>query len=46
MIDKGGENFIAIWNNEPVGVCAMVRLDDTICQFELFKLAVSPVAQS
>lgn len=45
VIDKGGEILIAIWNNEPVGVCAMVKLNDPICQFELSKLAVSPVAQ-
>jgi len=36
ILDKGGEIFIALLNDEPVGVCAMIKMA---------KMAVSPKAQ-
>jgi GNAT superfamily N-acetyltransferase len=46
IIDKGGEIFIALYNDEPVGVCAMINMiDDPDFDFELAKMAVSPKAQ-
>jgi DNA-binding MarR family transcriptional regulator/predicted GNAT family N-acyltransferase len=43
IIDKGGHIFIAIYNGEAVGACALIRMDDK--KFEMAKMAVSPKAQ-
>jgi Predicted acetyltransferase len=44
ILDKGGFIFVALLNEEPVGVCAlMVNKEDGT--FELAKMAVSPKAQ-
>ena len=45
IIDKGGYIFVATYKNEPVGVCALCKMDDLIFDYELAKLAVSPKAQ-
>jgi GNAT superfamily N-acetyltransferase len=45
ILDKGGEIFIALYENEPVGACALVKMDDPDYDFELAKMAVSPKAQ-
>ena len=45
VINKGGEILIALYNDIPVGVCALVKLNDPEYQYELSKLAVSPLAQ-
>lgn len=45
IVDKGGYIFVATYKNEPVGVCALCKMDDLIFDYELAKLAVSPKAQ-
>lgn len=45
VIDKGGEILIALLDDLPAGVCALVRMDDLEYDFELSKLAVAPEAQ-
>ena len=45
ILDKGGKIFVALLDDEPVGVCALIRMDDPDYQFELAKMAVSPKAQ-
>ena len=45
ILDKGGHIFVALYREEPVGVCALCRKDDPVHQYELAKLAVSPSAQ-
>ncbi|OOQ59090.1 bifunctional helix-turn-helix transcriptional regulator/GNAT family N-acetyltransferase [Mucilaginibacter pedocola] len=43
ILDKGGHIFIAIYNGEPVGACALIKMNDEM--FELAKMAVSPKAK-
>jgi DNA-binding MarR family transcriptional regulator/GNAT superfamily N-acetyltransferase len=43
IIAGGGFIFMAVYKNEPVGTCALIRMDDG--GFELAKMAVSPAAQ-
>lgn len=45
IIDKGGKIFVAIYENEPVGVCALIKMEDPDYDFELAKMAVAPKAQ-
>ena len=45
ILDKGGYIFVALLHDEPVGVCAMIKMNDPEFDFELAKMAVSPVAQ-
>lgn len=45
IIDNGGYILVAIYNNEPVGVCALIKMSDPDYDFELSKMAVSPKAQ-
>ncbi|MEO5681776.1 MAG: bifunctional helix-turn-helix transcriptional regulator/GNAT family N-acetyltransferase [Chitinophagaceae bacterium] len=45
ILDKGGYIVVALYNNEPVGVCALIKMDDPEYDFELAKMAVSPAAQ-
>jgi DNA-binding MarR family transcriptional regulator len=45
ILKKGGKIFVALSNNEPVGVCAIMKMDDPDYDFELAKMAVSPKAQ-
>jgi len=45
ILDKGGKIFVALYNNEAVGVCALIKLDDSEYDFEMAKMAVSPNAQ-
>lgn len=45
IIDKGGHILVALYNNEPVGVCALLKMDDPDYEYELAKMAVSPAAQ-
>lgn len=44
ILDKGGFIFVATVNDEPVGVCALLKRDD-LSGYELAKMAVSPKAQ-
>ena len=43
IINKGGEIFFAILNNEVVGTCAVIKIDDF--SFELAKMGVTGKAQ-
>jgi GNAT superfamily N-acetyltransferase/predicted transcriptional regulator len=45
IIAKGGYILVALYNNEPVGVCALIKMDDPVYEYELAKMAVSPAAQ-
>ena len=45
IIAKGGYILVALYNKEPVGVCALLKMDDPIYEYELAKMAVSPAAQ-
>ena len=45
ILDKGGKIFVALYKNEPVGVCALIKMDDPDYDYELAKMAVSPQAQ-
>ncbi|MDE7305632.1 MAG: bifunctional helix-turn-helix transcriptional regulator/GNAT family N-acetyltransferase [Alistipes sp.] len=45
IIDKGGDIFVALYKDKPVGVCALCKMDDPAYDYELAKLAVSPDAQ-
>jgi len=45
ILDKGGYIFVALYKNEPAGVCALIRMDDINYDFELAKMAVSPKYQ-
>jgi GNAT superfamily N-acetyltransferase len=45
IIAKGGFIFVALYNDEPVGVCALMKMNDPVYDFELAKMAVSPAVQ-
>lgn len=45
ILDKGGKIFVALHNNIPVGVCALIKMSDPDYDFELAKMAVSPKIQ-
>ena len=45
IIEKGGKILVALYKDEPLGVCALVKMDDPEYDFELVKMAVSPKAQ-
>lgn len=42
ILDKGGYIFVATYKNEPVGVCTLCKMDDSMYDYELAKLAVAP----
>jgi len=43
ILDKGGQVLIALYKGEPLGACALIKMDDAM--FELAKMAVSPKAK-
>jgi DNA-binding MarR family transcriptional regulator/N-acetylglutamate synthase-like GNAT family acetyltransferase len=43
ILNKGGHILIALYNNEPVGACALIKMDNNM--YELAKMAVSPKAK-
>jgi DNA-binding MarR family transcriptional regulator len=43
ILDKGGHILIALYKGEPVGTCALIKMDDEM--FELAKMGVSPKAK-
>jgi GNAT superfamily N-acetyltransferase len=43
ILDQGGDIFVARLDGRPVGVCALLRVDDST--FELAKMAVDPSVQ-
>lgn len=45
ILKKGGKIFVALYNGEPVGVCALIRMDNPSFDFEMAKMAVSPKIQ-
>ncbi|HEX6429511.1 MAG TPA: helix-turn-helix domain-containing GNAT family N-acetyltransferase [Niastella sp.] len=45
ILDKGGKIFVALYNGEPVGVCALIKMNDPDYEYELAKMAVSPAVQ-
>lgn len=45
ILDKGGKIFVALYENEPVGVCALIKMNDPDYDYELAKMAVSPRIQ-
>lgn len=45
ILSKGGHILVALYDGEPVGVCALIKMDDPEYEFELAKMAVSPKAQ-
>lgn len=45
ILENGGCIIVALYNEEPVGVCALIKMNDPSYDFELAKMAVSPKAQ-
>lgn len=45
ILQPGGHIFVALYKNEPVGVCALLKMNDGHYHFELAKMAVCPKAQ-
>lgn len=45
IINKGGHIVVALLNEEPVGVCALIKMDQPEYDYELAKMGVSPKVQ-
>ncbi|MCX3265216.1 bifunctional helix-turn-helix transcriptional regulator/GNAT family N-acetyltransferase [Pedobacter agri] len=45
ILDKGGAILVALYEGKPLGVCALIKMNDGEYDFELAKMAVSPKAQ-
>jgi DNA-binding MarR family transcriptional regulator/predicted GNAT family N-acyltransferase len=45
ILNKGGHILVALYEGEPVGVCALIKMKDPEYDFELAKMAVSPHAR-
>jgi len=45
ILDKGGKIFVALYKDEPLGVCALIKMNDPDYDYEMAKMAVSPKAQ-
>ena len=45
ILNKGGYIFVAMYENEVVGVCALIKMNDEEYDYEMAKMAVSPKAQ-
>lgn len=45
ILNKGGKIFVALYNDEPLGVSALIKMDDPDYDYEMAKMAVSPKAQ-
>jgi DNA-binding MarR family transcriptional regulator/GNAT superfamily N-acetyltransferase len=45
ILKNGGYIFVALYNKEPVGVCALIKMNHPVYEYELAKMAVSPKAQ-
>lgn len=45
ILANGGKILVALENDQPVGVCALIKVDDPEYGFELAKMAVSPEAR-
>jgi len=42
ILEKGGEILVALYENEVAGVCALVKAENGVYDYELAKMAVSP----
>jgi DNA-binding MarR family transcriptional regulator len=45
ILEKGGHIVIALYNDKPVGACALIKMSDVPYDYELAKMAVSPAAR-
>jgi GNAT superfamily N-acetyltransferase/DNA-binding MarR family transcriptional regulator len=45
ILDRGGHIFVAIFEDKPVGVCALLKRNDSKYPYELAKMAVDPKAR-
>lgn len=45
ILKKGGKILVALYENEPIGVCALIKTQIADYDFEMAKMAVSPKAQ-
>lgn len=45
ILNKGGKIIVALYKNEPLGVCALIKMDDPEYDYKMAKMAVSPKAQ-
>ncbi|MEZ4897952.1 MAG: helix-turn-helix domain-containing GNAT family N-acetyltransferase [Saprospiraceae bacterium] len=45
ILDKGGRIFVALDGPEPVGVCALLKMNESGTSYELAKMAVAPSAR-
>jgi DNA-binding MarR family transcriptional regulator/GNAT superfamily N-acetyltransferase len=45
ILNKGGKILVALYHDEPLGVCALIKMDDPDYDYEMAKMAVSPKAQ-
>nr|WP_199158023.1 GNAT family N-acetyltransferase [Pedobacter sp. ASV2] len=45
ILDNGGYILVALYDGEPLGVCALIKMNDEEHDYELAKMAVSPKAQ-
>ncbi|MEM8927231.1 MAG: GNAT family N-acetyltransferase [Bacteroidota bacterium] len=45
ILDKGGYIAIALLNQEPIGTCALMKMEHAQFDYELAKMGVSPKAQ-
>ncbi|WP_333851892.1 bifunctional helix-turn-helix transcriptional regulator/GNAT family N-acetyltransferase [Epilithonimonas sp.] len=45
ILEKGGKILVALYKDEPLGVCALIKMNDENYDFEMAKMAVSPKAQ-
>ncbi|WP_419870055.1 bifunctional helix-turn-helix transcriptional regulator/GNAT family N-acetyltransferase [Chryseobacterium sp. CT-SW4] len=45
ILDKGGKILVALYKDEPIGVCALIKMNDPDYDYEMAKMAVSPKAQ-
>ncbi|HTE10509.1 MAG TPA: bifunctional helix-turn-helix transcriptional regulator/GNAT family N-acetyltransferase [Chitinophagaceae bacterium] len=41
ILDKGGHILVALYDGEPAGVCALIKMEDPAYDFELAKMAVA-----
>lgn len=42
ILQSGGAIVVALYDNKPAGVCALIKMNDGPYDFELAKMAVSP----
>lgn len=45
ILEKGGHILVATYKNNPVGVCALCKMSDSVYDYELAKLAVDPAVR-